>query len=83
MFCFPATPKAPSKIHTKGVRKDSVTLEWDAPVDDGGARLTGYVIEKRDTRKARWTYVHKVSTAFHVYRIPASVLVDTDIAHCL
>ena len=63
MFCFPATPKAPSKIHTKGVRKDSVTLEWDAPVDDGGARLTGYVIEKRDTRKARWTYVHKVSTA--------------------
>ena len=42
------------------MRKDSVTLEWDAPADDGGARLTGYVIEKRDTRKSRWTYVHKV-----------------------
>ena len=31
--------------------KDRVTLAWKAPKDDGGSRVTGYVIERRDTSK--------------------------------
>ena len=31
--------------------KDRATLAWKAPKDDGGSRVTGYVVERRDTSK--------------------------------
>ena len=44
-------------------------LDWDEPESDGGAKLTGYVIEKRDVSKKRWTYVHKVEPTVQSYRV--------------
>uniref|UniRef100_A0A3Q2Q8S2 Titin n=1 Tax=Fundulus heteroclitus TaxID=8078 RepID=A0A3Q2Q8S2_FUNHE len=47
------TPGAPQKLVVKDIRKDSVTLVWDAPVIDGGSKIKNYVIDKREsTRKA-------------------------------
>lgn len=35
--------------------KDHVDLKWDKPIKDGGAPITGYVIEKREVGSPKWT----------------------------
>uniref|UniRef100_A0A3B3DJI0 Titin n=1 Tax=Oryzias melastigma TaxID=30732 RepID=A0A3B3DJI0_ORYME len=47
------TPGAPQNLVVKNVKRDSVTLEWNVPLNDGGSKIRNYVIEKREsTRKA-------------------------------
>jgi len=31
-----------------------VTIEWAKPIYDGGSRLTGYNVEKRELPEGRW-----------------------------
>jgi titin len=38
---------APDQPKIEKITKDSVTLGWKKPLNDGGSRITGYVIEKR------------------------------------
>lgn len=33
---------------------DRVDLKWDAPKDDGGAQITGYIIEKKEKLTSHW-----------------------------
>ncbi|KAL3252349.1 hypothetical protein MRX96_017668 [Rhipicephalus microplus] len=35
--------------------KDFVVLKWDEPIKDGGAPITGYIIEKKDKYSHDWT----------------------------
>uniref|UniRef100_A0A3B3HK91 Titin n=1 Tax=Oryzias latipes TaxID=8090 RepID=A0A3B3HK91_ORYLA len=47
------TPGPPQNLVVKSIKKDSVTLEWDVPLNDGGSKIRNYVIDKREsTRKA-------------------------------
>lgn len=65
-----ATPSPPTKLSFRSIRRDSLTLEWEPPEDDGGAEITGYVIEKREPQKKRWTYVHKVQPTVRQFEVP-------------
>lgn len=48
----PEKPVGPMKIFD--ITKDSVTLTWKPPGNDGGAPITGYNIEYRDVNKPTW-----------------------------
>ncbi|CAF4366510.1 unnamed protein product, partial [Adineta steineri] len=45
----PLPPTGPLEI--SNVSKDRATLSWKPPKDDGGSKVTGYVVERRDTSK--------------------------------
>ncbi|GIY64293.1 twitchin [Caerostris darwini] len=49
----PGAPEGPLEV--KDIQKDSVTLAWNPPKDDGGSEIISYVIEKRDkTHNGPW-----------------------------
>lgn len=50
-------PDAPSQPTVKDSGRDFITIQWKAPSDDGGSPITGYEIERRDTRTNRWAPV--------------------------
>ncbi|GFO38541.1 titin, partial [Plakobranchus ocellatus] len=50
-------PSAPRNLVISDVTDESAQIEWSAPEKDGGAKITGYVIEKRDSGKQQWTRV--------------------------
>ena len=53
--------RPPSKVTVTKTTEDSITLEWKAPSDDGGARITAYHIQvKEDTAGATWRDAGKV-----------------------
>jgi hypothetical protein len=39
--------------------QDSCDLAWEAPRDNGGADISGYLIEKKD-KYGNWTAAHEV-----------------------
>lgn len=39
---------------------DRVDLEWDPPAVDGGAPITGYVIEKKSKKDKSWSKAAEV-----------------------
>jgi hypothetical protein len=45
----PLPPTGPLDI--SNVSKDRATLSWKPPKDDGGSKVTGYIVERRDTSK--------------------------------
>lgn len=50
-FSVPSAPQAPAVVK---VGKNYVDLKWERPVSDGGSRITGYIIERRDVGGALW-----------------------------
>ena len=48
----PAKPEGPLKI--ADIHKEGCNLKWNPPLDDGGAPIEHYVVEKMDTENGRW-----------------------------
>lgn len=56
----PAKPKGPLKV--SDVSAEGCKLKWEAPEDDGGEPITGYVVERMDLETGRWVPVTTTKT---------------------
>ncbi|XP_061656401.1 titin-like isoform X2 [Syngnathoides biaculeatus] len=48
------TPGAPQALAFQEVSRGSVTLAWDPPINDGGARIHHYIVERREATRRTW-----------------------------
>ncbi|ERL85176.1 hypothetical protein D910_02598 [Dendroctonus ponderosae] len=56
----PGKPKGPLKV--SDVSAEGCKLKWEAPEDDGGEPVTGYVVERMDVETGRWVPVTTTKT---------------------
>lgn len=56
----PSKPKGPLKV--SDVKADGCKLKWEAPEDDGGLPVEGYVVERMDLETGRWVPVCETKT---------------------
>lgn len=52
-------PSAPTGVEVTSASSDSMTVCWKRPETDGGSRIGGYIVEKRDKQGVRWVRVNK------------------------
>uniref|UniRef100_A0A803W3K4 Titin n=1 Tax=Ficedula albicollis TaxID=59894 RepID=A0A803W3K4_FICAL len=51
------------------IKRSSITLQWTKPEYDGGSKVTGYIVEKRDLPDGRWmkaSFTNIIETQFTV-----------------
>lgn len=53
LFHFNVT-EPPANVHIIEVTKNSVSLAWQRPPFDGGSKITGYSVERREAPSGRW-----------------------------
>ena len=65
-----AVPGAPSSLRLTGVQRDAVTLSWEPPDVDGGAPITGYLVERCDATRggAGWATVGHLDASTFSFR---------------
>ena len=64
-LCFTDPPGAPGDITVQEVGGDFVSLKWDRPTNDGGGRIIGYYIEKKEASGTNWSRVNPVRFVCH------------------
>merc|ERR1719394_1577808 len=64
-----SVPGAPRNVQVTAVTSLSVTLQWIPPASNGGADLTGYVIEKRIGTSHTWEKAATVDTSVTEYTV--------------
>ena len=52
---FPDRPGMPGIPDIEEVGGDFVSLTWEKPSSDGGGRIIGYIVEKKDANYDSWT----------------------------
>lgn len=58
---FPDKPGPIQHLRVSDVRSDSAYLSWKDPEDNGGTRITNFVVEKKDTASTQWVPVCSTS----------------------
>lgn len=48
------TPGSPQAVYFKEVSRGSVTLSWEPSLNDGGARIHHYIVERREASRRTW-----------------------------
>lgn len=59
----------PRNLEIVDYDQESADLKWDAPRDDGGTEITGYLIEKKD-KYGNWVRAHEVPGTQHKCTVP-------------
>ena len=67
-------PGPPQNAQTSNLTKTSLTLTWEPPLDDGGAPVLGYHIERRFGDSPRWLQINRERVTSLMY--DATDLVD-------
>ena len=65
----PSKPTGPLQV--SDVTKNTCHLKWKPPHEDGGSKVTGYKVERREVGKPYWTTVAsaiKVQSAMLILR---------------
>lgn len=57
-------PAPPRNINASDVTKDSATISWMKPDDDGGSPISHYVVEKQEDNNGRWVPVSSFKSLF-------------------
>ena len=52
-------PGPPQNAQTSDVTKTSLTLTWEPPLNDGGAPVLGYHVERRFGDSPRWLQINR------------------------
>lgn len=63
----PEPPSNPAEI--MDVAKSSVSLSWARPRDDGGSRVTGYFVERREVSTEKWVRHNKTHITTTMYNV--------------
>lgn len=50
-------PGAPVKAAYIEVNATSIKMSWEPPLKDGGAPISNYIVDKRETSRANWAQV--------------------------
>lgn len=50
-----------------------MTVKWTPPVSDGGAEITGYVVQQKEKLALRWTPVNEVPVTATSYKVTGLV----------
>ena len=66
--CSPDKPSAPQNVQVAEQYKDFITISWDEPESDGGAGITGYVVEKRDASRTLWVGIGEVGESHRKFK---------------
>lgn len=67
----PEPPSNPPEI--LDVTKSSVSMSWSRPKDDGGSRVTGYYIERKETSTDKWVRHNKTQITTTMYTVTGLV----------
>ena len=62
-------PASPKSLEISEIKKDSMVLTWEAPSEDGGSRIIGYIIEKHDKEGVRWTRCNRTTVTDLTFKI--------------
>uniref|UniRef100_A0AC35U477 Twitchin n=1 Tax=Rhabditophanes sp. KR3021 TaxID=114890 RepID=A0AC35U477_9BILA len=47
-------PSAPELVEVSSIGHDFVTLRWNLPLKDGGGKIRGYIVEKKESNSECW-----------------------------
>lgn len=52
-------PSSPTDVEVTSATTEAMTICWKRPESDGGSRINGYVVERREKQGVRWVTVNK------------------------
>jgi ADP-ribosylglycohydrolase len=66
-------PQRPRDVEVVEVMKNSAKITWNAPENDGGSPITGYIIERTLAGKERWLRANNKLVSELTYCVPELV----------